>query len=596
MDGGLALAASEASALIADDAATRVAAPTQLSVRLTFKPGDANVTEYDIQGDEVSLGRGQQCTIVLNDKKSSRKHAILRRAGMQFTLKDLGSSNGTYIDGRKVPSGQEVEVPGEARIQIGNVEFQFKALSRDYLAQASALPSAEELAPAVMAEPAAAVPDLGQPAVSMDPMGQGGMPQAFAADAMGGVPQPVGMPQEWGAVPGMTGVPGIATPGAAAGGNPNSLLTKFRALPMQRRLIYIVGIGALLYYGVEEGYFNDFLPQPEKPAKTQQQKPVTAADAKKKATFDTLPRDKQLFVDSTHKLAYEYFQNREWDKSLYELEKIFALIPDYKDSREIERYAREAKERQARIDEENKRAEEETRAKARVASLLEQGAELVKNKDYENLRGVIAEILNWDPDNAQVAEWKKTIEEVEENKRRNAVRKQVQSEVNRRARETLDQGLALTRKGKWFASIPVFAQVIELDPADRRIIQKARTKIAQAKAWIKAKRDPLLEAALEREKGKEYGPAFKLYLEASKVDPSNKAAPQGMARVRGVLHEAGKGLYTEGVLAESYSDFTTAKQKFNEILRVVPAEDIYYERASKKLSKYHVLKDDEARE
>ena len=59
-----------------------------------------------------------------------------------------------------------------------------------------------------------------------------------------------------------------------------------------------------------------------------------------------------------------------------------------------------------------------------------------------------------------------------------------------------------------------------------------------------------------------------------------------MQRVKGALHEKSKEIYTEAVLAESYSDFATAKKKFQECLKTAPQDDIYYERSQRKLAPY----------
>ena len=97
-----------------------------LQVRLVFKPGDANVTELPISQDEIVIGRGRDCDIVLNDKKSSRRNSTIVRQGLTFVIRDLGSSNGTYVNGERVTErelagkrphpdrGRGVHLPGGA--------------------------------------------------------------------------------------------------------------------------------------------------------------------------------------------------------------------------------------------------------------------------------------------------------------------------------------------------------------------------------------------------------------------------------------------------------------------------------------------------
>jgi hypothetical protein len=79
---------------------------------------------------------------------------------------------------------------------------------------------------------------------------------------------------------------------------------------------------------------------------------------------------------------------------------------------------------------------------------------------------------------------------------------------------------------------------------------------------------------------------MKFYARALAIDPSYGPAAQGLDRVRKTLHERAKVIYTEAVLAESYSDFDTAKAKYKEIVNLSPSDDIYYERATRKLGRY----------
>ncbi|MGI8779707.1 MAG: FHA domain-containing protein [Solirubrobacteraceae bacterium] len=54
------------------------------------------------------LGRGQHCDVVLNHDTVSRTHAEIRRHGDGWCVRDLSSSNGTWIDGRHVGRAESV--------------------------------------------------------------------------------------------------------------------------------------------------------------------------------------------------------------------------------------------------------------------------------------------------------------------------------------------------------------------------------------------------------------------------------------------------------------------------------------------------------
>jgi predicted component of type VI protein secretion system len=61
---------------------------------------------------EVSIGRDTSNTLVINDAEVSRKHARMELRGSSYLIQDLGSTNGTFINGKRV-SGLQVLNAGD---------------------------------------------------------------------------------------------------------------------------------------------------------------------------------------------------------------------------------------------------------------------------------------------------------------------------------------------------------------------------------------------------------------------------------------------------------------------------------------------------
>jgi FHA domain-containing protein len=72
----------------------------------------------------VTLGRSRKCDVVLNDPNVSRQHAELRPRGGSWVLTDLGSTNGSRINGHPVERSEVVR-PGD-EIELGATVLRFE--------------------------------------------------------------------------------------------------------------------------------------------------------------------------------------------------------------------------------------------------------------------------------------------------------------------------------------------------------------------------------------------------------------------------------------------------------------------------------------
>jgi hypothetical protein len=75
--------------------------------------------------DPVLIGRDPQNDVVLDDRRVSRKHAEVRLRLGRYTLYDLQSTNGTYVNGRRVA---EKVLEDKDKISIGGLEIVFRSV------------------------------------------------------------------------------------------------------------------------------------------------------------------------------------------------------------------------------------------------------------------------------------------------------------------------------------------------------------------------------------------------------------------------------------------------------------------------------------
>lgn len=78
---------------------------------------------YDLD-DELIIGRAAKCHVVIGDSYASQVHARVFRRQDSVYLEDMGSTNGTYLNRRKVTAPLVVNRGDTAR--IGKTEMEFK--------------------------------------------------------------------------------------------------------------------------------------------------------------------------------------------------------------------------------------------------------------------------------------------------------------------------------------------------------------------------------------------------------------------------------------------------------------------------------------
>jgi hypothetical protein len=76
-----------------------------------------------IRKEVLTIGRLPECDVVISDPGASRRHAEIRHDGDAYVVRDLGSTNGTIVNGEVTPS--HVLRSGD-RITIGTTELEFR--------------------------------------------------------------------------------------------------------------------------------------------------------------------------------------------------------------------------------------------------------------------------------------------------------------------------------------------------------------------------------------------------------------------------------------------------------------------------------------
>ena len=128
-------------------------APTvaRLLVRHVSSPSPADIHEFALDGHDIAIGRSPSCDIRLEgDQLISRRHALLRYDGERYSIVDLSSSNGTFVNDVEITEAQPLAT-GD-RILLGEHEVVY---STEPASDAATVAGAHlrELAPARVPTP-----------------------------------------------------------------------------------------------------------------------------------------------------------------------------------------------------------------------------------------------------------------------------------------------------------------------------------------------------------------------------------------------------------------------------------------------------------
>ena len=104
--------------------------------KLVLRTGTAASQEFALTRPEIIIGRDASADLTLSFPGVSRRHARLMREGEVYTLEDLGSSNGTYLNGERLIKRSPLKSGDQIRLGA--------AITLTYEAPASAVKEAVE--------------------------------------------------------------------------------------------------------------------------------------------------------------------------------------------------------------------------------------------------------------------------------------------------------------------------------------------------------------------------------------------------------------------------------------------------------------------
>ncbi len=80
--------------------------------RFVMRSGPTVGKEFPLEAQEISIGRDNSNAVAISDAEVSRRHARMELRGIGYAIQDLGSTNGTFVNGTRISGMQQLN-PGD---------------------------------------------------------------------------------------------------------------------------------------------------------------------------------------------------------------------------------------------------------------------------------------------------------------------------------------------------------------------------------------------------------------------------------------------------------------------------------------------------
>lgn len=510
-------------------------------------------------GDSWVAGRDSSCHIHIRDPRVSRRQFEIRRAGSQYVILDLGSVNGTLVNGSPISSTEPTPIRSGDAISVLTNYLYFELHDAHFQSRLDMvdLPPPNPLVPMGSNDSVPAEYQHHSPHEIMPYQNHAGLPTPYQDQhPMGPVapPTPVQKP-------------------------------KFDFQKNRPKLI----IGAVILLLVAYLFSGDDGGSPSPSNITMPGSPMEI--------FNKLKPEQQALVRQRYKDAKNLYMQGKYQLAQDEIIKIQELVPDYEDIKEIERLSKEA----IFIQDQQRRQEELEKARAETEEKIQAQTAICQKKVHANITMAemdecLSPILQFDPQHPKILDLKTQVESLTaQREAKEAERMAYQSQVSK-LRGMYSRAQEIQKKGKPLDAIDAFEKVANsslpdpsgLKSASRQAITVIRQQMNSKTASLQVEAQKFYEA--QNLKG-----AILALRKARMMDPSNPELPEKIEQYTTELRKQMMNIYQEGILEESFGNVdggeskAGAKDKWKKILELDVPDGEYYKKAFIKLKKYGAL-------
>ena len=100
-----------------------------MAILVTTEPGGRQAS-WKLGADEITIGRAPESGLVIDETFVSRQHAVIAPVKSNYSIRDLGSKNGTWVNGKKIGGSPETLRDGDS-IHFGSPDASLRFVEDD---------------------------------------------------------------------------------------------------------------------------------------------------------------------------------------------------------------------------------------------------------------------------------------------------------------------------------------------------------------------------------------------------------------------------------------------------------------------------------
>lgn len=522
---------------------------------------------FRLEGEAWIAGRDVTCSLYIDNPKISRRQFEMYREGSNYFIRDLGSSNGTQVNGHSLSTEDWTHLQSGDVITIVDWTLQFEIRDTQFQQKISQVDTAFKQP--MVTDQFSAFSAESEP----EPTQYGPIPtdssQAFGtADSQWAGAQLQGI---------YLSPPPPPVTSTDSGLKAKWIHFKSKMNPVRWAILGIIIFGLIygIYDNISSGGKSDV--------------PTTS---KQKSGFDSLKPEDQQMVQQAYNAAEQLMLQNRFQLALQEINRIKEKIPFYKDSREIESAAIQGIEMENAARKEQQVAKEKEETEEKIKNQVQRCRSEMDKETVEMIAidSCLAPVLPLNPEHALIQSFKNEVDQII-NERKIRLAKQEQNAIDsKKLKDMYAKAMALEEKEKFREALKDYDFILSsFYPDPTGIKKKAAKRREDLINKMSIQQVELEKKADQLQKEGKFKEAVIALQKSLAINPDNESIKGRLAVALLELKKQMQNLFQESIIEESVGDVDAAKGKWKKIMdQSLPSEE-YYDKARLKLKKYGTL-------